>query len=580
MFQQQQPTNTLRVTVDGRPLPAPVEQQLTTVVVDDSRRVPDLFSLTFRDPDRSVLADAGFAIGAAVTVAVVSEAAPGGEPLITGEVTALEAEADPTGTHTVVRGYDKSHRLFHGRVTETYTNVTLADVARKVAGRAGLQPGRIDATPTVYPHISQGNVSDWQFLQGLADEVGFEVAVVDGKLEFRAPAPSAAAPAGGTLTSDDPLQLTLGANLLSFRCVVTSAEQVKEVTVRGWDVATKRALVGTAKAETSSAAIAVEPADLAGKVGGPAIAGVDVPYRTQAEVDAAAKAMAEQVAGAFAELEGVARGNPKLRAGTAVSLGLAGEPFDGKYTLSSTRHVYQPDTGYTTAFTVCGRQERSLLGLTAGLAGANGAGHGAATSLPGVTTAQVTDVSDPDGLGRVKVKFPWLSDTYVSDWARTVQPGAGPQRGAVVLPEVNDEVLVGFEQGDLRRPYVLGGLWNGVDKPKLGDGLIDGSTGAVKRRGFISKKGGCLVFFDDDADEGVAVLTGDKSLKVSLNKTKTTIRVSSGGKVEIEGAQDVRIKAGTNLRLEAGAALELKGAKVSISGDGPVEVKGTPIQLN
>jgi uncharacterized protein involved in type VI secretion and phage assembly len=178
------------------------------------------------------------------------------------------------------------------------------------------------------------------------------------------------------------------------------------------------------------------------------------------------------------------------------------------------------------------------------------------------------------------VKFPWLSDTYVSDWARTVQPGAGPRRGAVVLPEVNDEVLVGFEQGDLRRPYVLGGLWNGVDKPNLGDGLVDGSTGAVKRRGFVSKKGACLVFFDDDSDEGVAVFTGDKGLKVSLNKTKTTIRVSSNGKVEIEGAQDVRIKAGTSLKIEAGTSLELKAAKVSINGDGPVEVKGTPIQLN
>lgn len=579
MFQQQQPSNTLRVTVDGQPLPDAVEQQLTVVVVDDSRRLPDMFSFTFRDPDRSVLGKAGLTIGAAVQVAVVSESSPGGETLITGEVTALEAEADPTGTWTVVRGYDKSHRLFRGRRTETYTNVTFADVARKVAQRASLQAGRIQGTPTVHPHLSQGNVSDWQFLQALADEVGYEVAVVDGKLDFGPPASSSAAPGQGTLTSKDPLQLTLGSNLLSFHCIVTSAEQVNEVTVRGWDVATKQPLVGTAKAATTSASIAVGPADLAGKFGGRAIAGVDVPYRTQAEVDGAAKAMAEQIAGAFAELEGVARGNPKLRAGVAVSLGLVGEPFDGRYTLSSTRHVYTPDAGYTTSFTVSGRQERSLLGL-AGPPGGNGGWHGPAAPLQGVSTAQVTDVRDPDGLGRVKVRFPWLSDTYVSDWARTIQAGAGPQRGAVVLPEVNDEVMVAFEQGDLRRPYVLGGLWNGVDKPKLGDALVDGSTGAVKRRGFVSKKGHCLVFFDDDSDEGVAVLTGDKRLRVSLNTTRTTIHVTSSGKVEIEGATDVRVKAGANLVVEAGASLELKGAKVAIKGDGPVEIKGTPIQLN
>ena len=128
------------------------------------------------------------------------------------------------------------------------------------------------------------------------------------------------------------------------------------------------------------------------------------------------------------------------------------------------------------------------------------------------------------------------------------------------LPEVNDEVLVAFEQGDLRRPYVLGGLWNGVDKPKLGDGLVDGSTGDVKRRGFVSK-GHCLVFFDDDSDEGVAVLTGDKGLKVSLNKTKTTVHVSSSGAVKIDGAQDVRIKAGTNLAIEAGRHSSSRGPR-------------------
>jgi uncharacterized protein involved in type VI secretion and phage assembly len=239
--------------------------------------------------------------------------------------------------------------------------------------------------------------------------------------------------------------------------------------------------------------------------------------------------------------------------------------------------VYQADSGYTTAFVVSGRQDRSLLGLASGGTAANGT---VARPLPGVASAQVTDVNDPDHLGRVKLKFPWLSDSYVSDWARTVHAGAGPDRGAVVLPEVNDEVVVAFEQGDLRRPYVLGGCWNGVDTPRLGDGLVDGATGAVKRRGFVSKHGHSLIFFDDSSDDGVAILTSGKGLRLSLNETKTTVRLSSSGKVEIEATQDVRIKAGTNLSIEAGASLELKGAKVSINGDGPVEVKGNPIQLN
>jgi phage protein D len=571
--QQQRHTNQLRVEVDGSPLADEVAQHLVAGVVDDDLNLPDLFSLSFRDGGREVIEQGRFQIGSKVRLSVVSDDSPGGEPLLSGEVTALEVEHDPGGTLTIVRGYDQSHRLFRGQRSQSYANVTYADVAGEVARRAGLRPGKIDATTPVHQHVSQGNQTDWQFLRGLAAEVGYEVVVVEGKLDFRRPSRSAEAPGSGDLASENPLQLSLGSNLLRLRAVVTSAEQVREVEVRGWDVAQKRALIGSAPAATSSASLPVQPAELAVKFNGDRHVGVEVPYRSQAEVDAAAKALAERVAGAFAELEGTARGNPKLRAGRPVSLGLVGEPFDGKYTPSSTRHVFDPDGGYTTAFTVSGRQQRSLRSLVGG-------GQGLDLGLPGVVVGQVTDVRDPEGQGRVKLRYPWLSDGYVSDWARTVQPGAGSKRGAVVLPEVNDEVLVAFEMGDLRRPYVVGGLWNGMDPAPLGDDLVDASTGAVRRRGFVSKLGHCLVFFDDDADSGVAVLSADRGLRIALDVTGTTIHVASDGKVEIEGDADVTVKAGANLKLQAGASLELKGAEVSISADGPVQVKGNLIKLN
>jgi phage protein D/phage baseplate assembly protein gpV len=573
--QQQQHTGTFKVGVEGAPLAPDAERMLVGAVVDDNLNLPDLFSLTFRDPEHKALAAAGLKIGAKVRVSLISEQHPGGEPLIAGEVTALEAEHDPGGTLVVARGFDHSHRLFRGRRTETYSNVTYADVTRTVATRAGLQVGRIDPTPGVHQHVSQGNLSDWQFLRSLAAEIGFEVAVLDGKLELRNPAKASGAPGRATLEPQDPLQLSLGANLLRLRAVVTSAEQVKEVQVRGWDVGQKRALVGSAAATTASASLPLTPAGLAGTFDAAGFVATDVPFRTQGEVDAAAKALADQLAGAFAELEGVARGNPKLKAGTAVSLSLAGEPFDGKYTISSTRHVLDAETGYTTRFTVSGRQERSLLSLATPGGSANGA-----PPLPGVAVAQVTDVRDPDDLGRVKLKFPWMSDTYVSDWARVLQPGAGPQRGGVVLPEVNDEVLVAFEHGDLRRPYVVGGLYNGVDKPKLGERLVDGSSGAVRRRGFVSKRGHALVFFDDEADDGVAVLTGDGKLRLALDRSKTVIHVASDGRVAIDATQDVTIKAGKGLTIEAGTTMELKAKAVKVTADGPVEVKGQPIKLN
>ncbi len=91
----------------------------------------------------------------------------------------------------------------------------------------------------------------------------------------------------------------------------------------------------------------------------------------------------------------------------------------------------------------------------------------------GVVVGVVTNNKDDEGLCRVKVKFPWLVDDDESYWARLVSPMAGKERGIVFLPEVEDEVLVVFEHGDVNRPYILGALWNGEDKPpETSDGKI------------------------------------------------------------------------------------------------------------
>ena len=157
--------------------------------------------------------------------------------------------------------------------------------------------------------------------------------------------------------------------------------------------------------------------------------------------------------------------------------------------------------------------------------------------------AQVSDANDPQEQGRVKLTFPWLSDTYVSDWARTVQPGAGKDRGAMVLPEVGDEVLVLFEQGDIRRPYVLGGLYNGVDTAPTGrPDLIDGSSGAINRRSLVSRRGHRIDLIDEDGrTEGITLSTTGDKLQLKMDSVDTKITVHSDGKILIEGKGGVMI---------------------------------------
>jgi hypothetical protein len=133
----------------------------------DRLTMPDTFTLVFRDPDRDILGKAGLEIGKKVKISTASTTGDDPEPLITGEVTSIEAEYDTLGTRAVVRGYDKSHRLAAGRKTATYQNVKYSDIAQQIAGGAGLQAD-CDTSDGTYEHVFQVNMSDLDFLYGLA----------------------------------------------------------------------------------------------------------------------------------------------------------------------------------------------------------------------------------------------------------------------------------------------------------------------------------------------------------------------------------------------------------------------------
>jgi uncharacterized protein involved in type VI secretion and phage assembly len=225
-------------------------------------------------------------------------------------------------------------------------------------------------------------------------------------------------------------------------------------------------------------------------------------------------------------------------------------------------------------------QDRSTLGLVS-LGGTNGAAAGGAPPIPGVFVGQVTNNDDPQHLGRLKLKFPWLSDSYESDWARVAAVGAGPNSGVMFLPEVDDEVLCACEFGDLRRVFVLSPLHNGKDTPNLGTGLVDG--GKVKRRGVVSRKGHKLVFLDDSSKSGIALISSDGNLKVSLNETSGAITIHAKGKVTLQtDSDDIVLNSGANVTIQAQGNVSVSGpsgVKVD-GGGGVVEMSGSLIKLN
>ncbi|MFJ6675082.1 VgrG-related protein [Actinosynnema sp. NPDC091369] len=564
------------------------ETRLVSCVVDENVGLPDVAVLTYRDGDNELLRSADITIGTPLTVSVVAVESKAQEQLFGGEVTALEKDSDSTGSFTVIRAMSMAHRLFRGRRVEAFCNLTAAEVVRKVARNAGLTVGRVQVSSVTYAQLSQAGTSDWDFLQRLAHEHGVSVQVDDtGKLELLKPAPAAGAPGAGT---PSPLVLRHG-DLLSLRASLTSSDRVDAVEVRAWDVVTKKALVAVEPAVRSTTVVPELKPSVAGKRATMLVA--DTPYATRAETDVAARSLAAAVSAGYAEVEAVVKGHPKLRAGVPISVTNAGKAFNGVYTATSVRHVLDPHEGYRSTVTVSGSPDRSLAGLALG-----GTAASRTPRMPGLATGIVTDIREPGNgqRGWVRLKFPWLDDVYVTDWVRTVQWG-GINGGGVFSPEVNDEVLVGFEQGSLDRPYVIGGLYNGVDKPSAHDvPLVDPTKGGVNRRSLVSRSGNRLELLDSPTTAGVRLQTGDKRVDITMDEKTGSVdievRTPQGAQVlgsismtprgiTVDARNGDLVLKGHTVSVEARTSVSVRGAtEASVDGGVKAVLKGRIVEIN
>lgn len=187
--------------------------------------------------------------------------------------------------------------------------------------------------------------------------------------------------------------------------------------------------------------------------------------------------------------------------------------------------------------------------------------------LFGVVIGVVTNNQDPDNQGRIKVKYPWLADNEESHWARLAVPMAGKDRGFFFLPDVGDEVLLVFEQGDVSRPYILGALWNGVDLPPTDDG--DGTE-----RKLLKSKSGHIVRLDDaGGQEKIEIIDKTGKNKIIVDAANNTISISTDKDIELKAPQgkirleamELEVTSSGNAKVEASGNMTIKGAMVNIN---------------
>jgi len=194
----------------------------------------------------------------------------------------------------------------------------------------------------------------------------------------------------------------------------------------------------------------------------------------------------------------------------------------------------------------------------------------------GVTIGIVTNNKDPDGLGRVKASLPWMADQVETDWARVVTPMGGPGRGVYFLPEVNDEVLVAFEHGNPDTPYVLGGLWNGKDKPPESN-----SDGKNDLRTIRSRSGNVIRLSDAEGDAKIEIIDSSTNNTIVIRAKDNSITITASGDVTIQSGNGKLKLNGKGVEISSTAAVTIEASQsMEVKAAGPMTVKGKVVNVN
>lgn len=570
-----------RIELAGAPIDPTLSARLVELRVEATAALPDVCTMRFTEasPDGSgelkIIDDARFKLGAPLSVKLGKAIGGRLAPVFDGEITTIEAEfgASPAGDpvlELVVAAHDRSHRMHRRTTTRTFRQVTVTDIARKIAGEHGVKVGRLAALPGgAAEERHQVGETDWAYLSRLVRRHGGELDVAGGALHIIDPSKTKSAVA----------ELVFGETLERFKPRVSSVGQVANVDVRGWDVKKKKAIARTG---TVKAATTVQNGSVAGVVSGANVLLAGTPVSTDAEADAQAKAAALQIGHERVQATAVATGDPALLAGEFVDVKGVGTRFGGTHRIVSATHVYGA-RGYTTRLTL-GAGGRPLAEALGGGARARGFADNLAIGI-------VTDNKDPDKLGRVKVRYPLLNDEVESGWARIAWGAAGAERGVVALPHVNDEVAVGFEHGDVRRPVIVGVLFNGVDKP--GADLVKATSSLAARlpRDLdVATKEKTLLTSGKDitvkSEQGMFDLAASKDVKL-VSSAGGTITIETAGQIKASGKQGVEIAASGPLKItstapvtvESNAALQLKGSVVQVQASGVLQLSGATVML-
>ncbi|GAA4711755.1 VgrG-related protein [Nocardioides conyzicola] len=554
------------IKVGGATLTAAQYGALTYMEVDLGLNLVGRATLRFIESSYDVAVSPTFGLGTEVELGTMGTGAD--KDLFKGLVTgvSLDYDAERGTTVLTVTVDDASYKLGQNTQNTAFLNSTYSDVITKMVSGTGLTSS-IDATSASHPYLLQTG-SNLAYLNWIVGRCGMVWWVDVGKLMVKKISAAPSSPAATVKLGQDLIRLSTRASGL----------HPGKVTVTGWDDAQQAAIANVASTSGSAEAGLVEkyPGRAAPTGTGLKVSGASP--LTADEAKLVSETMLAEATAAAVTTRGTCMINSAIRPFTKVEVSDAG-PSSGKFLVTRVQHVFEPD-GFLTHFTAGPIRPEGLVDLL------SGSPDTAGSTISGLLVGVVTNINDTEGkIGRVKVKFPTINGDIESEWARVVTLGGGAKRGVVFQPEVNDEVLVGFEQSDTRRPVVIGGLFSKKNELPTTDNVSAG--GKVEYRRINSRLGHVIEIADGTGPDTKHILlkTSNGHLirvgedKMELTVANKPISISNGqAKIEFSDSGDITIE-GVNVTIKAKTALKLEGVQLEAKGSGTAKIEAPALDV-
>jgi Rhs element Vgr protein len=482
----------------------------------------------------------------------------GAETLFKGMIVSHGNRIADRSTSLIINCRDAAVKMTLQKKYAHFNDITDSDLAEQIIGTYEGLEKEVEATTITHKNLVQYNLTDWDFLLYRFDMLGLFCLPEDGKLVIKKP----------DLQKERVLDVVYGATLMEYQATIDARLQSSETSAASWDFTSQSVNNSAATEPSLQEAGNITHDTLAENSGFESNRFRFAGKWTEAELKALADAKLQKQR--LAKIRGKVKfqGTHLIKPGEFIALGGVGDRFSGPLYVSAVHHAYESGNWLSEV----------QLGLEpAWFAEKLSPYHPTATqgivpSIQGLQVGVVTDIEDPEGEFRIRVKMPAVNADEQGVWARVVTLDAGSNRGTFFRPEVDDEVIVGFLGDDPRQVVVLGMLHSSAKAAPLQPAAANNEKGYVSRSEF-------KFIFNDEKKSLTIQSPAGKKIVIDEEAGKILIEDENGNKITM-GSSEVKVDSAANLSLKAGGQLKIEAPSISINGSGTTEIKGGMVKIN